>query len=267
MSIYLILLIYFSIGTVAGLLSGLLGIGGGLFVVPALSYTFQQLGFPEDVTMHLAIGTSFAIMIITTARSMLAHMSRQIEFWSIYKRFMVGVIAGTVLGAFIGHALDTKTLKIIFAVFVFLMAIETFFSHSLRETRQLPGWRGTTLMGSVIGLKSGLLGVGGGALSIPLLTFFSVSMRRAVVTSVAMGLTIAITGSLMFALRMARFHEVLPPWTLGYIYLPAWMAVSIGVLIFAPLGAKISYKLPVTVLRKVFAVFLILVGLHLVLQS
>jgi len=263
----MLLLVYFIIGTVAGTLSGLLGIGGGLLVVPALAFVFTQhaIVVPELV-MHVAAGTSLTVMIATTARSMWSHAKKGVHFWPIYQQLMPGVIVGTVCGAVLAHFLHSKMLGLIFAIFILLVALKMLLQRKTNPTRQLPGRFGMKLCGFAIGAKSGLLGVGGGALTIPLLTYCNVSMRVAVVVSIATGMTVAIIGSISFLLS-GLHASGLPPQTIGYIYWPACLSAAFGSVLFAPLGAKLSHILPVDLLKRLFGLFLLVVGVHMLLYS
>ncbi len=259
-----IVLIYLSIGAGAGLLSGLLGIGGGLLVVPSLAFIFmQQKVFPEMV-MHQAIGTSLAIMIFTTARSLLAHLQKKIEFWSIYRQLLPGVAVGVVLGSILAHFLHSSVLAIVFAIFVLVIGVKMLLASKVNPKRQLPHRKGMAGMGLVIGGKSGLLGIGGGALTIPFLTYCNVPMRQAVVVSVATGLTVAVIGTVIFTITGLTVAS-LPPFSFGYVYLPAVAAVAIGSVITAPIGAGLSHRLPVNLLKRIFGVFLLFVGVHMLL--
>ena len=254
---------YFLIGVLAGTMSGLLGIGSGVIVVPALAILFRYQHFTSPLIMHMAAGTSLASMVITTSRSLYGHLRRQIPFWPIYRKFMPGVIFGTIVGAVIAHYLHSRTLGIIFGIVVFLLGIRMFFQKSSKLSKHhLPGTLGCSGIGFIIGGKSGLLGLGGGTFSIPFLTYCSVSMRQAVVVSTAIGVTVAFIGSITFALT--GMHSVgLPEWTTGYIYWPAWLGIIVGSLCFVPLGVWLSHRLPTAILRRVFAIFLLIIGIHM----
>lgn len=263
MSIVLIGLAFLLLGAVAGTLSGLLGIGGGLIVVPSLAFLFQWLGMPVDVIMHMAAGTSLAIMIVTTTRSLRSHLKRRVEFWPIYRQLLPGVVVGTVIGAFIAHWLNSQVLSLIFGFFVLIVAIRSWLDHHHTETRRrLPGFWGMNTAGVLIGAKSGLLGVGGGALTIPFLTFCRVDMRKAVVVSAATGLTVALVGTAVFILNGLGVGH-LPRYSLGYVYWPAWFPVALGSVLMAPFGAKWSHDLPVVTLQRVFAICLLFIAARL----
>jgi len=263
MSLLLLFVYYFLVGTFAGTMSGLLGIGSGVILVPALAFLFHSQHFTTSIIMHVAGGTSLACMAITTSRSLYGHLRRNIPFWSIYRNFLPGVIIGTIGGAMLAHYLHSRTLRIIFGIVVLLFGIKMFFQKSSKlSKRQLPDAVGCSFVGLLIGGKSGLLGLGGGTFSIPFLTHCGVSMRQAVVVSSAIGMTVSIIGSVSFALT--GMHAVgLPPRTIGYIYWPAWLGIIMGSLCFVPLGVKLSHYLRTVILRRVLATFLLIAGLHM----
>ena len=261
-----IILSYFLIGAFAGTMSGLLGIGGGMVVVPGLVFMFAIMKMPSSIIMHMAIGTSLAVMVITTTRALMAHLRYRIKFWSIYRRIAPGVILGTIIGAFLAHFLHSQVLKIVFAVYVLLVALKMLLERKPNPRRQLPGPVGMSLTGVVIGTKSGLLGLGGGSISIPFLIFCNVAMRTAVVVTLAIGVTIAIVGSTSFAIS-GLYATGLPDWSTGYIHWPAWAFVAAGSLLFAPIGAKLSHRLPAPILKRVFALFLLLVAVQLLFYT
>ncbi len=256
-----LVILFFFLGALAGLLSGLLGIGGGLVVVPGLAYLFQ-IEHAGASYMHMAAGTSLAVMIFTTYRSLRAHLKRGVEFFPIYKQFAPGVVVGVIGGALLAHQLHADVLQIIFGVVVLLISINMLIGREVSANHNLPRpvWMAT--FGVLIGGKSGLLGIGGGALTIPFLTYFNVSMRQAVVVSVAVGLTVACIGTASFILTGLHVPG-LPKWSIGYVHLPAWAAVAAGSVTFAPLGAKFSHAINVKLLKRIFAVFLLIVGIRM----
>ena len=254
---------YFIIGVFAGTMSGLLGIGSGVIVVPALALLFSYQHVTSSLIMHMAAGTSLASMVVTTSRALYGHLHRRVPFWEIYRKFILGVILGTIAGAVLAHYLHSRTLGIIFGIVVLLFGMKMFFQKSSKLSKhRLPGKIGCSLVGFIIGGKSGLLGLGGGTFSIPFLTHCSVSMRQAVVISAAIGVTVAVIGSITFAIT--GMHAAgLPQWSTGYIYWPAWLGIIAGSLCFVPLGVKLSHRLQTAILRRVFAIFLLIVGLHM----
>lgn len=260
--ISIIVILYFVLGAFAGTMSGLLGIGGGVVVVPGLALLFRLQHFPADLIMHLAAGTSLAVMIGTTLRALYAHRRNKTKFWYIYRRILPAIVIGVVVGAIVAHYLNSRVIAIIFGVFIFMIGIHLLLGKKVNPHRNLPGPLGMWGAGLLIGGKSGLLGVGGGSVMVPFLLYCNVELRTAMVVSIATSLTVSIVGTI--AVGITGMHASgLPPFTTGYIYWPAWIAVVLGSILFAPLGAALSYRISVNWLRRLFAVFLLLVGLHL----
>lgn len=260
-----ILFIYFLLGTTTGILSGLLGIGGGVIVVPALAYIFKHEHFSAPLIMHMAVGTSLSIMVATTLRSLKSHLAYKgrREFWVIAKQLLWVVGLGVVCGALLADVLHSNVLRIFFGIFVLFIALRMF---SIRRPKNqkphLPSPLWIRVAGFVMGGLSGLIGIGGGTTVIPYLLHHQISMRIAVRVSIFVGLIVAVVGAIMYFL--SGFHEPgLPPHALGYIYWPAWVGTAVGSVLFAPLGVRLSYYLPTWALRRIFACFLIVIGIHM----
>lgn len=258
---------YVVLGAFAGLLSGLLGIGGGLVVVPGLAFIFAQQHLADANIMQLAAGTSLAVMIFTTGRGLLAHRRWKVDFWSIYKGMLLFVIIGTVCGVLLAHVLHSDVLRIILGVVVFVIVAKLLFWQRPESAEpSLPSRRVSATAATFIGSLSGLLGIGGGTLMTPFLLYFSVPLRQAMVVAIATSLTVALVGSVSFML--AGMHVAnLPAHTLGYVYWPAWIGVAVGSLLCAPIGVKLAHRLPTALLTKIFAFFLLLVGIHLLIYA
>jgi len=254
-------LLYPLIGAIAGLMSGLLGIGGGIIVVPALAFVFKLAGMPSGYIMHFAIGTSLAVMILTACSSIRAHHALHNILWSVWLRLMPGVVIGVVLGIFFASLLPTLILQRLFGLFLLVISIQIFLLLKPKPTRQLPRWRLMSFVGLLIGAKSGLLGVGGGAITIPFLTYCNVPMRKASGTSVACTLPIAIAGTI--GAILVGGHAVPIPYAIGYVYWPAFLAVSIVSVLVAPLGAKLAVHTNTKVLKRLFAVVIFGIGVRL----
>ncbi len=253
---------YFFLGAIAGTLSGLLGISGGIVVVPGLAFLFSLGGMPSAVVMHMAAGTSLSIMVFTTGLSLRAHSKKRIPFWDIYRRLLPGVIVGVIGGVTLAHFLHSNILSLIFGIFLLIISIKMLFERRHKEGRQLPGNAAMSAVGFAIGAKSGLLGVGGGALTVPFLSHYNVPMRTVVIVSLAVGLTVALIGS--FSASITGLHaQGLPSWSTGYIYWVAWLPATLGSTLFAPIGAKLSHYLSVFVLKRIFAVFLFIVAINM----
>ncbi len=256
------LLAYLVLGGVAGVLAGLLGVGGGLVIVPGLLWVFRADGFDAAVVAHLAVGTSLATIVPTSLSSIRAHHRRGAVLWPIVGRLAPGIVVGAWLGAAIADRLATAWLQRVVGVFALVVAVQMLLGERAEARRGLPGSAGLAAIGAGIGTLSGLVGIGGGSMTVPFLTWCSVDIRRAVATSAACGLPIALAGAIGFAL--AGWHETgLPAGSTGYLYWPALVGVAVASVLTAPLGARLAHTLPVSVLKRVFAAVLVLVGLKL----
>ncbi|HYJ20382.1 MAG TPA: sulfite exporter TauE/SafE family protein [Burkholderiales bacterium] len=252
-------IVYLLMGLFVGFFAGLLGIGGGLILVTLMVYLFTLQGFPEDRILHMALGTSIASIIFTSISSLRAHHKHGAVRWDIVRGAIPGLIVGTLLGTLVADQLKSKYLAIFFVVFVYYSAIQMFANAKPRPSRQLPGKFGLNLVSVVVGIVSALVGVGGGVMTIPLMSMCNVPMRNAIGTSAALGLPIAIAGTAGFiATGLGKDH--LPAFSMGYVYLPALIGIVIGTLVTVPWGAKMAHTMPVSRLKKIFAVILFILA-------
>ena len=252
-------IVYLLMGLFVGFFAGLLGIGGGLILVTLMVYLFTVQGFPEDRILHIALGTSITSIVFTSISSLLAHHKHGAVRWDIVRVAVFGLIAGTLLGTLVADQLKTKYLAIFFVMFVYYSAMQMFVNAKPKPSRQLPGRLGLNLASVLIGVLSALVGVGGGIMTIPLMSMCNVPMRNAIGTSAALGLPIAIAGTIGFiATGLGKDH--LPPFSVGYVYLPALIGIVIGTLVTVPWGAKMAHTLPVSRLKKIFAVILFILA-------
>lgn len=268
-TVFLLTAIYFFLGMVTGLFSGLLGIGGGIIVVPVLAYVFHWDHMPTAVVLHIAIGTSLAIMAFTTLRSLWAHLSHsgRDEFLAIAKTLTPTVVIGVVLGGFAANFLQPNSIRVIFSIATFLLALRLFFSHeSATAEARLPKTLWLRVSGLIIGSVSGVIGLGAGTTVIPYLLYYQVPMRTALRVSIVLGFIIAIIGALTYYASGSRV-SVLPAHCWGYIYWPAWLGVSVGSVLFAPVGAQLSYHLSNKILKRLFALLVLLIGVHMLYFS
>jgi len=253
------LLLYLTTGAVAGILAGLLGVGGGLIIVPALVLIFAAQGVPEAIVMHMALGTSLATIVMTSVSSVRAHHKRGAVLWQVVWRLTPGIVAGTLMGAMLADMLSGGALKRIFGIFALLIAVQLGLGAKPAPHRKLPGGTGMALAGGVIGGVSAIVGIGGGSLTVPFLTWCRVGVHNAVATSSACGLPIALAGSLGFIITGWN-ETTLPAFSSGYIYWPAMAGIATASALFAPLGARLAHALPADTLKKFFALFLALLG-------
>jgi uncharacterized protein len=259
-----LLVIAFASGGLVGVLAGLLGVGGGLIVVPLLAWLFTLSGFAADQIMHLALGSSLATIIFTSIASVYAHHQRGAVLWSLVARFTPGIVLGTLAVALIVQALGGKTLQVFFGLFELAVAVQMALSLRPNPHRQPLQFAAATLLGGTIGGISALVGVGGGTLTVPLLLWCNVTMQRAVATAAALGLPIAIGGSVGYLVAGWQAPD-LPEGATGYLYWPAIVAIAASSLLTARWGAALAHRLPAARLKQLFAVILALIGLRMVL--
>jgi uncharacterized membrane protein YfcA len=258
------LLPFLALGAVAGTMAGLLGIGGGILIVPGLAFLLGDGTVPAERLMQFAVGTSLATIVATALSSIRAHHRRGAVDWSVVGRLTPGIVGGALLGAAIADLLPTRTLAIVFGVFLLVISVRLFLPGQPAAHRQFPGLPGASAFGAGIGTLSSLLGIGGGTLTVPLLTWHNVDVRAAVGTASACGLPIAIAGTAGFIV-MGVGTSGLPTGATGYVYWPAFLAVVPTSMAFAPLGARLAHTLPRMTLRRGFAVFVAIVGVRMLI--
>ncbi|HMR02172.1 MAG TPA: sulfite exporter TauE/SafE family protein, partial [Candidatus Competibacter phosphatis] len=227
------LLFYLTLGLFAGVMAGLLGVGGGLIIVPTLAWIFHHQQVDDTIVMHLAIGTSLATIVVTSISSVRAHHRRGAVLWPIFWRLTPGIVVGAWLGAAIADALPSAVLSKVFAVFVLTVAAQMGFGAKPAPHRELPGTAGMLTAGGVIGAVSAIVGIGGGSLTVPFLTWCNIAIRQAVATSSACGLPIALAGALGFVVTGLNATGR-PDWSLGYVYGPALVGITLTSMLSAP---------------------------------
>jgi uncharacterized membrane protein YfcA len=260
------LALYFVAGCAAGFTGGLLGIGGGLVVVPALAMLFAAQHIAEPLVMPLAIGTSLASIVFTSLSSIHAHHKRGVVDWLLVRRTALGLLLGAALGAALSAYCSSATLKICFLVFAAVAATQMLSGWQPRAARNLPGTVILFAVGAAIAGVSSLAGIGGTILSVPLMTWCSVPLRNAVGTAGALNLPIALGSVVVFVVNGLDI-ENLPPMSFGFVHLPALAAIAAGSALAVPSGAALSHRLPVAVLKKVFAIMMYIVAGEMLVAS
>ena len=251
--------LYLAVGAIAGVLAGLLGIGGGLIIVPMLVFCFELLKLPHELIMHLALGTSMASIIFTSISSTLSHNRRSAVDWNVVRSIVVGILIGSFLGTCVASSLSTGVLKAFFVVFLYYVCYQMLTGKKPKASRQLPGMGGMFGAGGVIGVISSLVGIGGGTLSVPFMVWHNVPIHRAIGTSAAIGFPIAVAGTLGYIFN-GWGDANLPSFSLGYVSLSALISIVLMSVLTAPLGVRLAHSLPVDKLKRVFAVILFVVG-------
>jgi len=251
------------LGIGTGFLAGLLGIGGGMVMVPFITLILSQRGVAPDLSVKMAIATSMATIIFTSVSSVRAHHQRGAVRWDLVKGLAPGIILGSIvasLGVF--ALLKGSWLAIVFGLFVAFSGTQMFRNKKPQPSRTMPGTGGQLAAGGGIGFLSGLVGAGGGFISVPFMAWCNVAMHNAVATSAALGFPIALTNVIGYIISGLSVQQ-LPPASFGYIWLPGLIVIALCSVITAPLGAKAAHALPVARLKRVFAIILYLLAAYM----
>jgi len=252
---------YLIAGIFAGLTAGLFGVGGGLVVVPILVFAFELQGFSAEILTHRAIGTSLATIVFTSSSSVISHNKKGAVLWAVFRPMSLGIAVGAVLGVLTIVQLDGELLKKMFGIFAVAVSIKMMTKGTAQEGIVLPQSLFFVKAGAVVAWVSSLFGIGGGTLTVPLLSRYQIEMRQVVGTSAACGLPIALFASVsnMF---IGQGVEGRPEWSVGFVYLPALFGISLASVYFAKVGAGFAHRLPSMLLRRLFSIFLMLVGIR-----
>jgi uncharacterized protein len=253
------------LGTVTGFLAGLLGIGGGMLMVPFVTIILASKGYPSEYTVKMAVATSLATICFTSLSSVRAHHRRGAVLWPIVRVLAPGILVGALVGAQLAVALPGKVLSILFAIFVAFSATQMFLGRKPKPSRTMPGAVGTFSMGGLIGLLSSLVGAGGAFVSVPFMTWCNVKIHDAVGTSAALGFPIALAGTLGYVWAGRNLPQM-PPGSVGYLYLPGLAIISLASISLAPLGARTAHGMDIRPLRKVFAAVLYVLAAYFLLR-
>jgi uncharacterized membrane protein YfcA len=263
----LLVLQLLALGLCGGFLAGLLGIGGGMVLVPFLTVIMANQGVEAGLAVKMAIATGMATIVFTSLSSVRAHHRRGAVRWDIVRRLAPGIVLGAALASLgVFAALGGQALALVFAVFVAFSATQMWIDKKPAASRTLPGPTGQLAAGGGIGFVSGLVGAGGGFISVPFLVWCNVAMHQAVATSAALGFPIALANSAGYALAGQRVAG-LPDASLGYIFLPALLVIALASVLGAPLGARAAHALPVKPLKRLFALVLYALAAFMLYQG
>ena len=254
------------LGGAVGFLAGLLGIGGGMTMVPLLTIVFTRQGFAPDHIVHMAVATATATILFTSVASMREHQRHHAILWPVVAALAPGIIVGSLVGPQVVGGMSTAVLSAFYGVFVAAAATNTLLDRKPKPTRELPGRGGLFAVGGGIGLVSSMVGAGGAFLSVPFMTACNIGIRNCVATSAALGLPIAVAGTIGFVVAGLGQHE-LPPHTIGYVYLPALLAIVAASVISAPMGARAAHRWPVTKLKRAFAILLYVLASYMLWRA
>ena len=253
---------YLAIGAAVGFLAGLLGIGGGMVLVPMLFFVFTAKGFADEHLMHLSLATGLATIMFTSLSSVRAHHRHGGVDWAVARAMAPGIMAGSLAAALAAGLIPSRPLAVFFTGFMFYAAVQMFVEVKPKAARQLPGRAGLFAAGAGIGAVSSVLAAGGAFMTIPFLAWCNVPLKRAIGTAAAVGFPIALAGSVGYVVQGLRTTG-LPEGTLGYVYVPALALIVAASMPMAPLGARLAHRLPVRRLRVVFSLMLLALALRM----
>jgi len=260
------MLVLAAIGAFAGVLAGLLGVGGGIVLVPAFFYAFQTLGYDGPALMQMCLATSLATIIVTSVRSVMSHNKKGAVDWDILRGWAPGIVIGAVLGMLVVAQLRSTTLQAIFGVLALIVGLYMGFGRATwRLGLSMPTGLGRAALSPAMGFLSVLMGIGGGSFGVPLMSLFSVPIHRAVATAAGFGVLIAVPSVIGFLL--VDMAGPVPPLTIGAVNLVAFAIVIAMTLITTPLGVRLAHAMDPGPLKRVFAVFLVLVALNMLRKA
>jgi uncharacterized membrane protein YfcA len=243
---------FLALGAIVGFLAGLLGLGGGMTMVPLLTFVFTRQGFAPEHIVHMAVATATATILFTSLASMREHHRHRAILWTVVGGLAPGIIAGSLVGPQIVGVMPAPLLSGFFGAFVAVAATNILVDRKPKPARELPGQGGLFAVGGGIGLISSMVGAGGAFLSVPFMTACNVPMRNCVATSAALGLPIAVAGTIGFVVA-GLGQTGMPPYTAGYVYLPALFVIVAASVVSAPFGARAAHRWPVQTLKRAFA--------------
>ncbi|MGE0312272.1 MAG: sulfite exporter TauE/SafE family protein [Lautropia sp.] len=248
-----------AMGAVAGFLAGMFGIGGGMLMVPLLMLIFGARGFPAAHVLKIAVATSLATILFTSAASVRAHQARGAVRWDIVRWLAPGIVVGAWAGAQLARVMPARLLALLFAVFVGYSALQMLIDRKPKPSRELPGAAGLGATGSLIGVLSALVGAGGAFVSVPFMIWCNVPIHHAVGTSAALGFPIALAGTVGYVIAGWNLPS-LPAAAVGFVYLPALVVISIASMAMARYGVAVAHKLQMRQLRRLFAALLVVLA-------
>ena len=268
MSILLpMLILLMLIGAFAGVMAGLLGVGGGIILVPAFFYVFSALGYGSEQLMQVCLATSLATIIVTSLRSVQSHNKKGAVEWDILKTWAIGIVIGAMIGVTVASSLRSVTLQGVFGVLGLSVGLYLGLGRAdWRLGEEMPTGLRRIILSPVLGFLSVLMGIGGGSFGVPVMTLYGVPIHRAVATAAGFGVIIAVPSVIGFLL-LPIAQENMPPFTIGAVNLPAFAVVIAMTLITAPYGAKLAHAMDPKPLKRVFAVFLTLVALNMLRKA
>lgn len=256
---------YLAIGALMGFFAGMLGIGGGALTVPLVIMLFEAQNLPSEHILHLAVGTAMAAVLFTSVSSLRAHARRGAVRWEVFRRITPGILLGGLVGGLIAGALSTRWFALVFTGLVYYAATMLLVEFKPKPSRQLPGTIGMFIAGMAISGLSALVAIGGAVMSIPLMVFCNVPILHAIGTAAAIGFPIALSGTAGYVLSGWNAPG-LPPYSLGFVYLPALAGIVLASVLTAPLGAGVAHRVPARRLRQVVALLFYLLATRMLFK-
>ena len=249
--------------SVAGFMAGLLGVGGGIIIVPALYYAFTVLDFDIATRMHLSVGTSLAIIIPTSIISTKTHMEYDAVDFKLIKSFGIFILFGVIGGTFLAVNLKTPAFVLFFSIMAFIVGLFfIFFREQLLKNPKMISDSAKNISGVIIGFISVLLGIGGGSLMVPFMRTFGYDIRRSIGTAAGVGFLIAVFGTITMITGGKIVDNINTPYSLGYVNVLGFLVFVPVTMIMARVGAKAVYKIDKNILSKIFGIFLIIVSIR-----
>ena len=256
---------YLVLGAAVGFFAGLLGIGGGIIIVSTLALMFKAQGFPPSFVMHMAIGTSLAAIIAGSFASFRAHHRHGAVDWSLVRTMTPGLLAGVLAGSIAARFLPGAFLKFFFLSFMAVLTLQMALNLRPRPSRQLPGRGPLVAYATFIGVVSSMFGGGAAAFGVPFLTWCNVDTHRAIGTCAAMGFPLALAGTLGYVASGWGIAGM-PPWSVGFVYVPAFVGIAVTSMLVAPWGARLAHRLKGATLRRIVALFLVAMGVKVAIS-
>jgi uncharacterized membrane protein YfcA len=256
---------YAAIGAAVGFFAGMLGIGGGAIMVPLLVIAFEAQGLPKAQILHLAVGTAMATILFTSVASVRAHAVRGAIRWDIARNITPGILLGGLVGSWIASFIPPLVFAALFTAVIYAAATNLLIDRKPKPTRQPPGFLGTTAFGFVVSAASAFAAIGGAFLTVPFMLWCNVPMLAAIGTAAVIGFPIALSGTAGFIVTGLR-ETGLPPYTVGFVYLPALAGIVVSSMLMAPVGAAAAHRLPTVWLKRIFAVLFYVMATRMLLS-
>lgn len=261
LSMFAVLLAF---GAIAGFLAGLLGVGGGLVIVPVIVGVLEAARLGGSHVQHLAVGTSLAVMVFTSFSSVLAHHKKGAVDWRIVRGMAPAMMLGTFGGSLLAGLIPGQALRWFFVLYAYAVGMQMFLGAKPAGRRDMPGVAGQSAAGGVIGMISSWVGIGGGSMSVPFMSWCNVPVHTAIATSAALGWPIAVSGAIGY-LASGWQQPGLPWGAVGFVYLPAMLALMLMTVLLAPVGARAAHALPVPKLKKAFALLMVVMATEMLI--